>query len=164
MASQPVDKKKSTKPNAVVGFFHDRKIVFGLIIVLVAAGAFFSFRTWLDLRNERESAEAAKELESGNYKAAYSQLKQVETRGGTPQKNSEEGYLYYLKLARAAYLSGDSEAAKHYAKEGIKRLPPEGSEAEANVGMDGVDLYDLAEGIYRDPYEYQGDMPPVEGR
>lgn len=165
MAGTPqANEQKAKRGTARPHFLRHRLITLCVAVVLIGAGLFFGVKVWIDSRNERRHTEATKTLESGDYRAGYDQLKAVDAAGGTSERSGEQSYAYYLQLARAAYLAGDDEAAKRYAEDGLKRLPPEDSEAYF-VAQDAADsLIRLRDGRYRDPYEYQGDKPPVGGR
>jgi|GEM_PF-5340647 len=140
---------------------HKKYIIIAFATIILGASLFIMTKIWLDSRNQAEYEAAAKTLEEGNYKGAYTQLKAVDARGGTTEKNGSQSYTYYLALARTAYLAGDSKGAKQYAEKGIAQLPPEDSEAYFTAQMDAYDLLMLSTGDYRDSYEYQTEKPPV---
>ena len=131
--------------------------IIALLVIVISAAVITYFI--LQNINQAQFAAGSRELEEGNYKTGYNSLKTVDLRGGTAQKNSEKGFEYYLTLARAAYLAGDRAAAKAYAVEGIKRLPPENSKAYFTAQSAAISLVDIRDGDYIDSIEYQAGMP-----
>lgn len=109
--------------------------------------------------NQAQFKSGSEKLEKGDYKSAYGSLKAVDSRGGTAEKDGERGYEYYVTLARAAYLAGNKQDAKQYAVEGIKYLPPEGSDAYTSAQDASLILYGIRDDDYIDYLEYQAGMP-----